>query len=133
MPSCTVPPNSGPSSRDRARDRRGDVRTTACLSPGVRSARFLRWTRSEQRLTIHRRRSLARSRSPWTNFDRAFLDFARKWAVPSYPLARELLNEDYRRLRLGPCCHSNAEGHRVLVRVFEPIVLELLGASREPS
>ena len=59
-------------------------------------------------------------------FDRAYLDFARKRGVPLYPLARELVNEDYRRLRLDPCCHFNAEGHRILARVFESIVLELL-------
>jgi len=58
--------------------------------------------------------------------DRGYLDFARKRGVALYPLARELVNEDYRRLRLDPCCHFNAEGHRVLARVFEPIVLELL-------
>jgi hypothetical protein len=59
-------------------------------------------------------------------FDRAYLEFARQRGVALYPLARELVNEDYRRLRLDPCCHFNAEGHRVLTRIFEPIVLELL-------
>jgi hypothetical protein len=60
------------------------------------------------------------------NVDRAYLEFARQRGVPVYPLARELVNEDYRKLRLDPCCHFNAEGHRVLTRVFERIVLDLL-------
>ena len=51
--------------------------------------------------------------------DRAYLDFARRRGVPLNPLARELVNEDYRRLRLDPCCHFNADRHRVLARVFE--------------
>jgi len=58
--------------------------------------------------------------------DHAYLDFARQRNVPLYGLARELVNEDYSALRIDPCCHFNAEGHRVLARVFEPIVLGLL-------
>ena len=64
--------------------------------------------------------------------DRAYLDFARRRGVPLNPLARELVNEDYRRLRLDPCCHFNADGHRVLARVFERIVLELLDGAAVP-
>jgi hypothetical protein len=60
------------------------------------------------------------------NVDRSYLEFARQRGVPVYPLARELVNEDYRKLRLDPCRHFNAEGHRMLERIFEPIVLDLL-------
>ncbi len=60
------------------------------------------------------------------NIDRGYLDFARQRSVPLYPLARALVNEDYLKLRLDPCCHFNVEGQRALARVFEPIVLGLL-------
>jgi hypothetical protein len=58
--------------------------------------------------------------------DPAYPEFARQRGVGLYPLARELVNEDYRKVRLDECCHFNAEGHRALTRIFEPIVLELL-------
>jgi hypothetical protein len=58
--------------------------------------------------------------------DRAYLAFAHQRGVAVYPLARELVNEDYVKLRLDPCCHFSAEGHRVLMPIFERIVLELL-------
>jgi len=47
--------------------------------------------------------------------------------VPVYPLERELIDQDYLRVRLDPCCHYNAEGHRALVPVMERIVLAQLG------
>lgn len=55
------------------------------------------------------------------------LDFARRHGVPAYRLQHELLDRDYLALRLDPCCHFNAAGHRALVPVMERIVLEQLG------
>lgn len=54
------------------------------------------------------------------------LDFARTHGIPVYVLQRELVDQDYLKLRLDPCCHFNAEGHRALVPVMERIVLEQL-------
>jgi len=42
------------------------------------------------------------------------VDFGHAHDVPVYPLQRELLDQDYLRLRLDDCCHYNAEGHRAL-------------------
>lgn len=54
------------------------------------------------------------------------LDFARDHGVPAYPLQRELIDQDYLALRMDPCCHYNAAGHRALVPIMERIVLEQL-------
>jgi hypothetical protein len=54
------------------------------------------------------------------------LDFGRAHGVPVYPLERELIDQDYRRVRQDPCCHYNAEGHRALVPIMERIILEQL-------
>jgi hypothetical protein len=51
------------------------------------------------------------------------LDFAREHGIPAYPLQRELIDQDYLQLRLDPCCHFNAAGHRALVPIMERIVL----------
>jgi hypothetical protein len=62
------------------------------------------------------------------------IDFARAHGIPVYPLERELLDQDYLELRLDPCCHFNAAGHRALVPIMERIVLEQLdGAANPPS
>lgn len=50
------------------------------------------------------------------------LDFARTHDVPVYSLQEELVEEDYLAVRLDPCCHFNAAGHRALVPVMERIV-----------
>jgi hypothetical protein len=55
------------------------------------------------------------------------VDFGHANGVPVYPLQRELINEDYLRVRQDSCCHYNAEGHRALVPVMERIILEHLG------
>lgn len=47
--------------------------------------------------------------------------------VPYYSLAQELAGQDHLRLRLDPCCHFNAAGHRALQSVMERIVFENLG------
>jgi hypothetical protein len=53
--------------------------------------------------------------------------FWEEHGVPSYSLARELTDYDYRALRLDPCCHFNAAGHRALAAIMERIVLDQLG------
>jgi hypothetical protein len=50
------------------------------------------------------------------------VDFAQAHGIPVYPLERELVDQDYLALRLDPCCHFNAAGHRALVPVMERIV-----------
>lgn len=54
------------------------------------------------------------------------LEFARQHNVPAYPLQRQLVDRDYLELRLDPCCHYNASGHRALVPIMERFVLESL-------
>jgi hypothetical protein len=54
------------------------------------------------------------------------LDFAKAHGIPVYLLQRELIDHDYLHLRLDPCCHYNAAGHRALVPIMERIVLEQL-------
>jgi hypothetical protein len=54
------------------------------------------------------------------------MDFARAHDIPAYPLERELVDQDYLAVRLDPCCHFNAAGHRALVPVMERIVREQL-------
>ncbi len=63
----------------------------------------------------------------------AIVDFGRANDVPVYPLQRELIDEDYLRVRQDPCCHYNAEGHRALVPVMERIVLEQLRPGASPD
>ena len=54
------------------------------------------------------------------------VDFGHRNNVPVYELQRELTDQDYLALRLDPCCHFNAAGHRALVPIMERIVLEQL-------
>lgn len=61
------------------------------------------------------------------------LDFAQQHDVPAYVLQRVLANQDYQKLRLDPCCHFNAEGHRALTDVMQRIVLEQLDAVSKPA
>jgi hypothetical protein len=42
--------------------------------------------------------------------DVAFFEFADSHDIPSYWLARELIDYDYLEVRLDPCCHYNARG-----------------------
>ena len=55
---------------------------------------------------------------------------AAQWAdahgVARVELAELLVNEDYRAIRMDPCCHYNAVGHEVLARVMLPRTLALL-------
>jgi hypothetical protein len=51
---------------------------------------------------------------------------ARAQDVPTYSLADELADEDYKKVRLDPCCHFNPRGHEALARVFERIVKQQL-------
>jgi hypothetical protein len=57
---------------------------------------------------------------------RSILEFARRRDIPAFLLQRELAGEDYQQVRLDPCCHYNARGHRLLVPIFEHIVSALL-------
>ena len=58
--------------------------------------------------------------------DSTWLEFAQAHGTPTYSLARELIDQDYLKLRLDPCCHFNAAGHRALAASMERIVLEQL-------
>ncbi len=51
------------------------------------------------------------------------LAFARARNVPAYTLQEALRDADVEAVRLDPCCHFNAAGHRALVPVMEGIVL----------
>ena len=65
---------------------------------------------------------------------RLLLDFAGRVHVPMVKLQHELVDEDYLKLRLDPCCHFSAEGHRALEPVMERIVLQALdGPPFEPD
>ena len=66
----------------------------------------------------------AAARSPTNN---AWFQFAQTHGIPAYFLAEALVDEDHLSLRLDPCCHFNAAGHRALVPVMARIVLEQLG------
>ena len=57
------------------------------------------------------------------------LDFARAHGIPTYVLAHELVDENHLELRLDPCCHFNAEGHRKLAALMVRIVVERLPAT----
>jgi hypothetical protein len=61
------------------------------------------------------------------------VDFAHRHDVPVYQLQRELIDQDYLALRLDPCCHFNAAGHRALVPIMERIVLDQLDHQPPPS
>jgi hypothetical protein len=74
-------------------------------------------------------RELAASPPAWHPI---FEAFARARGIPVYALQRELIAQDYLRLRLDPCCHYNAAGHRALVPIMERIVLEHLPATLLP-
>ena len=63
----------------------------------------------------------------------AIIGFARAHEIPVYPLQRGLVDQDYRKLRLDPCCHFNAAGHRALVPVMERLVLQQLDGDGRPS
>jgi hypothetical protein len=55
---------------------------------------------------------------------------ARSRGVPTYLLQQELVAQDFRAVRLDPCCHYNAAGHRALAAVMERLVLAQLDAPR---
>jgi hypothetical protein len=57
---------------------------------------------------------------------RPIVDFGRRHGIPVYQLPRELADQDHTALRLDPCCHFNAAGHRALVPIMRRIVLEQL-------
>ena len=67
------------------------------------------------------------------DWHRILFDFAQQHGIPVYLLQRELIDQDYLKLRLDPCCHFNAEGHRALVPVMERIVLEQLDRPPVPA
>ena len=56
------------------------------------------------------------------------VDFATRHGVAVYQLQRELIDQEYLALRLDPCCHFNAAGHRALVPIMRRLVLDQLGA-----
>jgi hypothetical protein len=55
--------------------------------------------------------------------------FAEDHGIATYRLEQELIGQDYLQLRLDPCCHYNAQGHRALAPVMEKIVMDQLGPS----
>jgi hypothetical protein len=57
---------------------------------------------------------------------RAIVDYGKRAGVTVVPLQDKLRRQDYLALRMDPCCHFNAEGHRALVPVMERIVLREL-------
>lgn len=63
----------------------------------------------------------------------AWFEFTQSRGIAAYSLADELIDEDYLELRLDPCCHYNAAGHRALVPVMERIVLEQVGGAVDPA
>ncbi len=62
-------------------------------------------------------------------WQRVFLEFARARAIPAFALQRELIDEDYLKLRMDACCHYSAEGHRILAHIMARRVLEQLDAA----
>jgi hypothetical protein len=56
------------------------------------------------------------------------LEFAEARGIPAYPLQRELIDQDYLELRMDPCCHLSAAGHRALVPIMARIILGQLDA-----
>jgi hypothetical protein len=65
-------------------------------------------------------------------WQRVLVDFARAHGIPAYPLQNELIDQDYLSLRMDPCCHYNAAGHRALVPVMTRIVLGQLDDAAAP-
>lgn len=51
-------------------------------------------------------------------------DWARAQGIPVVALQDELIDQDYQALRLDPCCHLNAAGHRALVPVMTRLILD---------
>ncbi len=66
-------------------------------------------------------------------WQRVLLDFGRAHDIPVYLLEHELIDQDYLQVRLDPCCHFNAAGHRALVPIMERIVLEQLDGTGSKS
>lgn len=56
------------------------------------------------------------------DFERAVLPWAEDNGVATLRLAAALEDEDVEALRLDPCCHFNAAGHRVLADVLEEVI-----------
>ena len=71
-------------------------------------------------------RSFADTAAAPPDWHRVLLEFARAHGVAAYLLQRELNNHDYLQLRMDPCCHYNAAGHRTLAPIMVRIVLEQL-------
>jgi len=65
------------------------------------------------------------------NWHAIFLDFAKEHGITMVPLQRELVDQDYLKLRQDSCCHYNAEGHRALVPIMERIILRQLDEKPE--
>jgi len=98
-----------------------------------------RWFRPQPRVQLHAKLVLY----PAPPLDRPFsetvasppdwhailVDFGHAHGIPVYPLERELVDQDYLRVRQDPCCHYNVEGHRTLVPVMERVILQQLGPS----
>jgi hypothetical protein len=61
-----------------------------------------------------------------------YYDAARAWAaaegVPTIDVAERLRGEDYLALRLDPCCHYSAAGHRALAGIFGPALAATPGS-----
>jgi len=71
-------------------------------------------------------RSFAETAATLPGWHAILLEFAEKHGVRAFPLQRELVDRDYLDLRLDPCCHYNAAGHRALVPIMERAVSEEL-------
>lgn len=56
----------------------------------------------------------------------AAVDVARRLGVPYVRLDEELAAEDYRAVRLDPCCHFNARGHAAIADALHRRLLPLL-------
>jgi hypothetical protein len=72
-------------------------------------------------------RPFAESAAAQSPTNAVWSEFAQAHGIPTYFLAKQLIDQDYESLRLDPCCHYNAAGHRALVSVMAQIVLEQLG------
>ncbi len=78
-------------------------------------------------------RPFAETAATLPDWQTAIVGFAQAHGIPVYPLQRELVDQDYRELRLDPCCHFNAAGHRALVPVMEHLVLKQIDNHGSPS
>jgi hypothetical protein len=65
----------------------------------------------------------ALSRTP-PDWHTTIRDWARGQGIPVVALQDELIDQDYQALRLDPCCHLNAAGHRALVPVMTRLILD---------